>query len=308
MAAKFVYTLKDSQGNPVPISGINGFQITWNMKESEFIQQMVIDAHSRNYLPVDHLQKGQKRIVATKRALQKLKGSGMLKEIETNDHFMRFQICEEFIDNLPSGSTFKNLRVKEIIRYNSDTDGFDFEDKDGNHFTNDFKAKEIMDMVSHCNSVFTKMDMTRYIQRLFQGKGMISLLDRGGAYFVPAIHHDLVFNIKRMMKEIDPEGNFNYTEIPNAPGANESVSVSFVSEVKATMTLLKKKNEERKANGDKMSRTIYSGLMDEIAELTGNLELYIDMTGYEMRDAKELMEETSKEITDFMMNGLAAKP
>lgn len=290
---RFIHKALDSDGQQIPIIGI---QISWSFGEREYNQQAVIDAHLRHDLPIEHLQKGQKRIVATKRALQKMKGDGNLKEIESDSDIMRFQFTEDFIDSLPSGSTFKNLRIREIVRYTSATDSFSFEDAEGKPYSNDPKAAQIHSLVQHCSSVFTTADITRYVQKLFEKSSIIRMRKDGGVYFVPAKHVALCEKVQRMFNDIDTRGYFSMIEIPDTQNVHKSVAVSFENDIESKIAELREKWNARKEENKDMSRTVFSNDMKEIAEMAGNLEIYSDILKNQFDDAKELIEEVTTEL------------
>jgi len=294
---RFVYRATDSEGNQIPVIG---YQISWSFGRKEYNQQAVIDAHIRNNLPIDHLQKGQKRIVATKRALNKMKGDGLLREIESNDSFMRFQFCEEFIDSLPSGSTFKNLRVREIIKFENDR--FSFEDSNGTSYTNDLKASDIMRLVQHCSNVFTTADITRYTQKLFEHSSITRLKKDGGSYFVPAQHRELVENVKKMFDEIDPDGWFTLYEMVDTNFTKNAIKSSFESDLEQKVKTIRDYIAERKEKGLEMTRTVFSNFMkDDVAVMVGDLELYADLVQDQLADAKSLINEVTEEIKKEML-------
>lgn len=294
---RFIHNAKDSEGNNIPIVG---FQIAWSFGDREYNQQRVIDLHIKNNLPIDHLQKGQKRIVATKRALNKMKGEGQLREIESTDRMMRFQFTEEFIDSLPSGSTFKNIRVREIVRYDCENDSFSFEDHEGKAYSNDPKAMQIMNLVQHCNSVFTTADITRYIQKLFDKSNIIKLRKDGGVYFVPAKYAELVTKVQKMFTEVDQKGYFSLIEIPDTVNVQRTVACSVESDIESRVNALREKWEARKAESKDMSRTVFKNDMSEIAVMAGDLELYTDLTKTQFDTAKSLLDEITGELKKQM--------
>lgn len=290
---RFIHKAQDSEGNALDVIG---FIITWSFGKSEYNQVDVINAHIRNNLPIAHLQKGQKRIVATKRALKKMKGSGLLREIESNDAYMRFQFCEEFIDALPSGSTFKNLRIREIVRFNCDTEQFSFEDGEGKPFSNDLKAAEIMQLVQFCSSVFTTSDITRYTQKLFEDAHFRKLREGGGVYFIPAQHANLVYSTQKMFDEIDQDGYFSVIEMPDTTNNKIAVKNAFKTDIETKREALFKRWEEIKKEGDKMSRTIFTNDMEAIAEMIGDVELYADLTQDQLTETREMLKEMSEAL------------
>ena len=278
---KFVIESKDSSGNPVPVMG---FILGWNYEKPEYDRNKVIDAWRINNLPTKLLEGACDRISAVGRALNKCKEKNLLREIDTN----RYQMTETFETQLMSGANALGYKVKEIIVYDDVNETFTFEDADGRSYSNDLKAKDLLDKVTHCESVFTNADLTRYSKAAFKKTGFHALSKKGCFYFIPARFKDMVMSMKAAFEMTEPEGFFTLIDVPDTANSRMSVSDSAVDMFKGKLKAFRDKIAENKGNSKdgKVSRRQFGFCQKDIAELAGDIELIVECTQYDLNDAK----------------------
>jgi len=196
---------------------------------------------------------------------------------------------------MPDGTKFKAFKPMEFITY----------DKRADRCLAETPEKEAMlhELMVYCGERFTNADVTRYTKKIFEKCGIISLRSRGGSYFVPAKYDSLIINMMKAFLEIDPKGDFTMIEIADLEYSKESIKNNFESDLQEKMKFMKEKIDKVKTDGDKLSRTVYKNLIEEIATWSKDIEMYSELTEYTLDDAKQLVKESVVLVTNFMQSG-----
>lgn len=289
---KFVHVAKNKAGDEIPLIG---YTIAWSYSRAEFLHTDVIGAFQNHNLETSHLNKGKDRISAVLRALNKAKKDALLRQCDESPTTIRYQFTEEFFDEMPDGTRFKNFKLSEFIVY----------DKVNDKILADTTEKQEMlqELMNYCAERFTNSDVTRYTKKLFEKSGIISLRSRGGMYFVPAPHSQLVLNVMQMFMELDPKGEFTLIEMPDLTFTKESVKNNFDSDMKSRMEELQKKMELIKEKGETMTRTVYKNLIEEIGQWSKDVEMYAELTEYNLDSAKQMVKDSIAMVMKFNETG-----
>jgi hypothetical protein len=271
-----------------------GLQVSFKNSTKDYRQDKVIDGYKLAGLDYSHISKGQNRIRIIERALQKAKQGNLLREIENNAEFSRYQFTQEFINENSDGLKFVDFKVSDFITYNKKDNKILCENSD--------KQLLIERLMDYCGDTFTVNDVSRYIKKSLQEFHLVPIINSGGgSFFIPIQFKDEVNKVKEAFKFFDPKGIFHITHIYCHDEEKESMTENVNHFKLDKLAKIKEKFEALIASGDGISKTVKKNAVEELAYEMKDIEFYSDLLEIEFKEAKELNQKMAKVVEDFYL-------
>jgi hypothetical protein len=273
---------------------IIGHTMWWTVRETEMTQaelEAAVDGTiGRSYmLDMPSTQR------ALRLALQSIEEAGIITHIPSDDdNMIAYTLHEEEIDRK---NIDLELRKQQTIVY----------DKAAKKLTvrSEYKKKEIMDLVTKYQTIFTAQDIRSMMLKYLKSNGCVTMRDTGGIYFTAQTE------VKDKLKAFVEctKGTFYSLGVPDADSDKATMHAVVKEELDRDLQLaaedLKKLLEKE---GDRTRSDSFETRIERFKTIRSKAELYKDLLRGDAEELEKVITELNDEVTKALMGEMTSHP